>query len=112
MTENSAKYNLVEEEAEAGRKITGDSVTNNQIPRRLRKTFTCSLVLFLLGIVLLILGIIKSVDENDFFSGLTFLMLSIIVLIPGAFYMYQFFKAKREQDVNIRREILDDIPGV
>jgi Ca2+-dependent lipid-binding protein len=87
-----------------------DSVAKNQVPKRLKKTFYCSLTLLLLGSILVILGLEEWVRNEDIFSGVSYIVLGCVVIIPGAFYTYQFCKAKVEKDVDNRRSILGEIP--
>lgn len=89
---------------------SSDSIVKNRIPRKLKKTFYYSLLLFLIAIILLIVGIEESVRNERFSDGMAFYILSFIVFIPGGYYVYQFFKAKMTSDVENRREILESIP--
>jgi hypothetical protein len=87
-----------------------DSVVLNKVPKRLKKTFLCALALFLIGVVLLVVGIEESIRREDLFNGLTFGFVAILVLIPGAYYTCKFCKARNTKEVEERREILDAIP--
>ncbi len=89
---------------------SSDSVAKNRIPRKLKKTFYYSLLLLLTAIILLIVGIEENVRNNRFKDGLSFYILSLLVFIPGGYYVYQFVKAKISRDVENRREILQSIP--
>jgi hypothetical protein len=91
-------------------KMSIDSIALNRIPRRLKKTFYCSLSLFLLGIILLILGIEEAIRRNKFDAGMTYIIIGVIVSIPGCYYTYQFYKAHRVDDIEDRKEIYGDIP--
>ena len=48
--------------------------------------------------------------KHNIFEGFFFWILSILVLIPGGYYSFQFYKAKRAKSETERKEILDKIP--
>jgi hypothetical protein len=79
------------------------------IPSNLKRTFICSVILFVVGTTLIIIGFINQVREADPGNGITFWVLGSVVLIPGAYYSYQFYKARK--NINNRRDdILSQIP--
>jgi hypothetical protein len=90
--------------------VSEDSIAQNKIPRRLKKTFYYSLILLVTAIILLIIGIEESFRNGSFQDGISFYVLSIIVFIPGGYYVYQFFKAKMAKDVENKRGIFEHIP--
>jgi hypothetical protein len=90
--------------------VSVDSVARGKVPRKLKKTLVCAVILFILGVVLLAVGIEENVRTERWLRGLPFYVLCLIVLIPGGFYTYQFCRAKVEKDVDERREILSKIP--
>jgi hypothetical protein len=59
---------------------------------------------------LIVLGFIEDVAAADPGKGITFCVLGGIILIPGGYYSYQFYRAKKTLDMNERDEILDNIP--
>jgi membrane-bound ClpP family serine protease len=75
------------------------------IPPTLKKTFFVSITLLLVGIVLIILGFIQSISTATPGGGIMFWVLGGIVLIPGGFYSFLFYKAKRTTDEYERDEI-------
>ena len=81
-----------------------------KIPSNLKKTFNFIIVLTIVGIILIFCGIIKAVMKHNIFEGFFFWILSILVLIPGGYYSFQFYKAKRAKTETERKEILDRIP--
>jgi len=87
-----------------------DDIQKFKVPPSLKKTFLCSMGLFMVGITLIILGCIEEVAEADPGKGITFWVLGSIVLIPGGYYTYQFYKAKKARTYDERQEILDEIP--
>lgn len=87
-----------------------DSISYNRIPSRLKKTFYISILFVIFGFGLLITGIIKARDSPSIQDSFVYLIISVIFLIPGGYYLAQFIRAKAEIDEDIRREILDDIP--
>jgi hypothetical protein len=87
-----------------------DSVEQNIVPKRLKRTCCCSIALFISGILLLAVGIEESVRGENFDDGFAFFILSFLVFIPGGFYVFQFCRAKLSKNVEERREILDNIP--
>ena len=90
----------------------GINNTNNEfvIPQDLKKTYKMTLLLTITGIILILCGIIKAVLNKKFGGGVMFWILAILVLIPGGFYSYQFFKAKISKNQYERQEIFDTIP--
>ena len=81
-----------------------------KVPNTLKKTFICSVTLLVVGITLFILGFISEVASADPGRGLTFWILGGVVSIPGGYYSYQFYKAKKSQDPDERSNILSEIP--
>lgn len=81
-----------------------------EIPISLKKTFVCTITLFLLGITLIIIGSIQQVRESSLGVGITLWCLGGIVIVPGGYYAYQFYKAKKAQSEEDRDDILNEIP--
>jgi len=93
--------------------ITDNNFKNENkfvIPPTLKKTFFVSITLLLVGIILIILGFIQSIATATPGGGILFWILGGIVLIPGGFYSFLFYKAKRTTDEYERDEILSQIP--
>lgn len=80
------------------------------LPRKLKRTFCCVISLLVLGIILFIIGVLKVTYFNSLEEGIPFFVIGLIVLVPGVFYTYQFFKARFIEDVDERHEIFSDIP--
>ena len=81
-----------------------------KLSNNLKKTFYCVIILSILGILLLLFGIEELIRREDSKTFICLSILSLIVSIPGFFYLFQFFKAFKEKDENRRNEILNDIP--
>lgn len=81
-----------------------------RIPKELKKTYIIVLILAFLGIILIICGCIKAISEHTPGGGLMFWLLGSIVITPGGFYSYQFYKAKNTKQKLARKRILDNIP--
>jgi hypothetical protein len=81
-----------------------------QVPPHLKKTFICTMILAGLGLVLFILGFIQDVAAADPGKGITFWTLGGIVMIPGGYYAYQFYRAKKATNEDDRDNILNEIP--
>lgn len=81
-----------------------------QVPLNLKKTFFCSFILFMIGTTLIIIGFIEDIATMDPGKGITFWCLGGILLIPGGYYSYQFYKAKKTKDMQEREDILSEIP--
>ena len=81
-----------------------------KIPKELKKTFIIVLILAILGITLIICGFIKAISDATPGGGIMFWVLGIVVMIPGGFYSYQFYKAKKAKEEYRRQDILDNIP--
>jgi len=63
-----------------------------------------------LGVILFIIGVLKVAYLESLNEGIPFFVIGMIVLVPGVFYTYQFFKARFIADVDERHEIFSDIP--
>ena len=81
-----------------------------RLPPELKKTYILTLALAILGIILIICGFIKAISDRTPGGGIMFWVLGGIVIIPGGFYCYQFYKAKHAKKNNERKWILDNIP--
>ena len=81
-----------------------------RLPPELKKTYILTLALAILGIILIICGFIKAISDRTPGGGIMFWVLGSIVIIPGGFYLYQFYKAKHAKLNNERKLILDNIP--
>ena len=81
-----------------------------KIPTELKKTFIIVMILAILGITLIICGFIKAISDATPGGGIMFWVLGTVVIIPGGFYSYQFYKAKRAKEEYKRQDILDNIP--
>ena len=80
------------------------------IPQELKKTYMITIILTITGIILTICGIIKAIIIKKIGGGLMFWILAILVLIPGGFYSFQFYRARHCEREYERQEILDSIP--
>ena len=80
------------------------------IPPLLKKTMLFSVLLFMIGVLLILVGIAISLLTGSIRKGLTFFVLGCIVIIPGGFYSYQFYRLKKTNDEYERDEIIDQIP--
>ena len=88
---------------------SGDNKVKFKIPKELKKTFIIVLVLAILGITLIICGFIKAISDATPGGGIMFWVLGGVVIIPGGFYSYQFYKAKKAKEEYRRQDILDNI---
>ena len=89
-----------------------NSNINNEfiIPPELKKTYKITILLTITGIILILSGITKAIIIKRISGGIMFWILAILVLIPGGFYSYQFYKAKTSKREYERQEIFDSIP--
>jgi hypothetical protein len=81
-----------------------------EVPVNLKKTFIFSMILLVVGLTLIGIGFIEDVRTADPGKGITFWVLGGIILIPGGYYSYQFYRAKKAQNMDERDEIFDQIP--
>ena len=81
-----------------------------KIPPELKKTFIIVIILAILGVTLIICGFIKAISDATPGGGIMFWVLGTVVIIPGGFYSYQFYKAKKAKEEYRRQDILDNIP--
>ena len=68
-----------------------------------------SVILFLSGIILLVMGFVNEVKSVDPLNGVLCWILSVLVLIPGVYYLVRIIQFYREENPNIREEIIGDI---
>jgi len=90
--------------------IETDRKNKFKIPKQLKKTFIIVLILAILGITLIICGFIKAISDATPGGGIMFWVLGTVVMIPGGFYSYQFYRAKKAKEEYRRQDILDNIP--
>ena len=81
-----------------------------KIPPELKKTFIIVMILAVLGVTLIICGFIKAISDATPGGGIMFWVLGTVVIIPGGFYSYQFYKARKAKEEYRRQDILDNIP--
>ena len=81
-----------------------------KVPPELKKTFIVTIILAVLGVALIICGCIKAISDSTPGGGMMFWVLGGVVIIPGGFYSYQFYKARRAKEDYQRQDILDNIP--
>ena len=86
-----------------------DSVTQNRIPTKLKKTFYCSLLLFIFGVFLFIFGTVEW-NRIGINNSYYFFILGLILLIPGVYYSFLFCKAKQVKSLDMRRTVYQHIP--
>ena len=120
LRDEQINYNITHEQdnrASHSIEVNDESTDNDlivvekfEVPSNLKKTFIFSMVLFVVGLTLFILGFISQVATADPGKGITFWVLGGIVMIPGGYYSYQFYKARRTLNLEERDEILDQIP--
>ena len=87
-----------------------DQIEKFKIPPELKKTFIIVMILAVLGVTLIICGFIKAISDATPGGGIMFWVLGTVVLIPGGFYSYQFYKARKAKEEYRRQDILDNIP--
>ena len=80
------------------------------IPPTLKKTMIFSILLLMIGILLILVGMAISLVTGSIRKGLSFFVLGCIVIIPGGFYSYQFYRLKKTEDEYERDDIIDQIP--
>ena len=81
-----------------------------KIPPELKKTFIIVMILAVLGVTLIVCGFIKAISDATPGGGIMFWVLGTVVIIPGGFYSYQFYKARKAKEEYRRQDILDNIP--
>lgn len=87
-----------------------DIYRNKGIPENLMKTFYFVLILFSIGIALLFIGSIIILVSKTFNKALPFWIIGCLLLIPGGYYIYQFYLLRKVTDEMERNEIIDQIP--
>lgn len=110
---DSKKFNFANDDNNSNynkNDLDSEQLEKFKIPPELKKTFIVSLILALVGIALIIIGFINVISKSTPGGGIMFWILGGIVLIPGGFYWYQFYKAKKAKNKYARQDILDAIP--
>ena len=77
-----------------------------------RKTLIASILLFIVGSVLLIAGLVEEFVDDDPSKGLSMWVIGAITFIPGFYYSVLFYKAYRAKTLYDRRRILREIPDM
>jgi hypothetical protein len=90
--------------------VEKDSISQNRIPSKLRKTLWCTLSLFCVGFILLAVAIEEIIRTGELEYGWGYMAISVIVLIPGLFYLIMFIRAKREKNDELKRDLFGNIP--
>ncbi|CAG9336245.1 unnamed protein product [Blepharisma stoltei] len=75
-----------------------------------KKTLYCSIALFIVGSVLVIVGCVELLVVEDKTNGLALLIIGAIAFIPGMYYSYIFYKLYRAKTQSERMRILREIP--
>lgn len=83
---------------------------NKGIPHNLKKTFYFVVILFSIGLILLFVGSIIILVSKTFNKALPFWIIGCLLLIPGGYYIYQFYLLRKVTDEMERNEIIDQIP--
>ena len=83
-----------------------------ELPSKLKRTFWCSATLLIIGVTLIILGFFENVYGSIPGEGISFWVLGGILIIPGGYYSWQFYKAMKSTDTETRDDILDEIPQI
>ncbi len=104
------KQNQIDIEQHQNYNIESTQIEKFKVPPNLKKTFIVTMILAGLGIILIILGFINAIADATPGGGIMFWVLGAIVIIPGGYYSYQFYKAKKTTDEYKRQDILDNIP--
>ena len=104
------KQNQIDIEQHQNYNIESTQIEKFKVPPNLKKTFIVTMILAGLGIILIVLGFINAIADATPGGGIMFWILGAIVIIPGGYYSYQFYKAKKATDEYVRQDILDNIP--
>jgi hypothetical protein len=114
---NSKKYFAKNNSKKINNQNINEMIDPNQIqiekfkiPSNLKKTFIVTTILAGLGLILIILGFINEIASSTPGGGIMFWVLGGVVMIPGGYYSYQFFKAYRAKNEYVRNDILENIP--
>ena len=91
--------------------VTTKKEKQHWLPDNLKRTCRFTSVLFILGVILLLVGLADSLI-TEFSNGIPFIVLGMILIIPGGFYSYKFYSAYKEIDDDTRDEILSEIPEI
>lgn len=76
------------------------------------KPLIISVTLLLVGIGLMIAGFIEEAVDVDPTRGIASLVLGSLLLIPGSYFSFKFYKAYRASTPRERLEILKCIPNM
>jgi uncharacterized membrane-anchored protein len=107
-------FEIVEEEEKSPSKSI-DTIDNNTTETQDNakfpiKTLLVSLGLFILGLILLIVGLVEEFIEDDYSRGMAMWIVGLVTFIPGFYYSFLFLKAYRAKTLSERIKILREIP--
>ncbi|CAG9319288.1 unnamed protein product [Blepharisma stoltei] len=88
---------------------TGISQESTAIPK---KTLVASILLFIIGSILIVVGCVEEYVLYDKSQGLAMLVVGSITFIPGMYYSYLFYKVYKAKTLVERMRILREIPDM
>lgn len=86
------------------------TIPSNEMPPLPKKPLVISILLFLAGSSLIIIGCIEELVDIDPSRGIAFWVLGGLLFIPGAYYSYKFYRAYKAKTANERLRYLREIP--
>lgn len=75
-----------------------------------KKTLVTSLILFIVGSILIVVGCVEEYVLDDKSQGLAMLVVGSITFIPGFYYSYMFYRVYKAKSPLERQRILREIP--
>lgn len=114
---SNASHNLIDSSNEEERRIQEEIkkgfahfvIKNEDVPRK--AAFTAFL-LFIGGIILLIVAIMKAIEGEYSRITMVYFVAGILFFIPGLYFTCKIYKAFKIRDKNQRRDMLNDIPDM
>ena len=77
-----------------------------------KKAVALAFFFMIAGFILFILGFFGDMQEWDPFNGFLFWGSGLVLFIPGFYFTCKVLQAYRTTDVNVRNNILRDIPDM
>ncbi|CDW74979.1 UNKNOWN [Stylonychia lemnae] len=84
-------------------------IQSKEVPK---KAVFLAFFFMIVGLALFFVGFFEDMREWDPFNGFLFWGSGLVLFIPGFYYTFKVVQAYRTNDINVRNNILRDIPDM
>lgn len=109
-SKNSKIWKETKEKLISSNDFTRSRNESTIIHPKTKKVFIMTIILLLLSIILISFGIITYINNPTTSHIISCLFLGTLLLIPGAYYLYQFYLIKKTKNKHERKKIIDSLP--